>query len=203
MTSSKYFDSLRSSSAAKKTQAQAGPPCAWKGCDKSGEHKAPAGRGREGQYLLFCADHVREYNASYNYFLGMSDEQVAKFQQDAVTGHRPTWKTGMGEGSRGATKPTAADLKRGRVNDAHGFFAYRAKREAGTDSPRRYVKPLDRKALDKLHLPETATKDEIKARYKDLAKKFHPDLNQGDERSAESLREVIAAYNQLKASGLA
>lgn len=202
MTSSKYFDALRSSSASKKTQAAKGPPCAWKGCSEVGAHKAPAGRGREGQYLMFCADHVREYNASYNYFLGMSDEQVAKFQQDAITGHRPTWKTGMGDGLKSGATPSAADLKRARVNDAHGFFAYRAKREASSDAPRRYVKPLDRKALEKLHLPEQATKDEIKARYKDLVKKHHPDVNGGDERSAEALREIIAAYNHLKASGL-
>ncbi|MFM2423339.1 MAG: hypothetical protein RL291_1869 [Pseudomonadota bacterium] len=203
MTGSKYFDSIRSSSAAKKAKEAKGPPCAWKGCAEHGTHKAPAGRGREGQYLMFCADHVREYNANYNYFLGMSDEQVAKFQADAITGHRPTWKTGMaGASLKNGDAPSAEQLKRARVNDPHAFFAYRAKRDATAPESRRYVKPLDRKALEKLHLAETASKEEIKARYKDLVKKHHPDVNGGDARSAEALREIIAAYNQLKSSGL-
>ena len=52
------------------------------------------GRLREGQYFCFCLDHVREYNATYNYFNGMSDEAVLRYQKDALTGHRPTWKMG-------------------------------------------------------------------------------------------------------------
>lgn len=205
--SSKYFDNLRSSTLSKKAAAAAGPTCAWKGCEETGAHKAPAGQGREGQYLMFCVDHVREYNASYNYFVGMSDEQVARFQKDNLTGHRPTWKTGTTAGPASGNKmrgptPTPDQLKQARVNDAHGFFSFRAKREADSAEPRRYIRPLDRKALEVLHLTDAATKEQIKARYKDLVKKHHPDLNGGDERSAEALREIIQAHNQLKASKL-
>ena len=59
------------------------------------------GRGQEGRYYLFCLDHVRQFNASYNYFDGWSNAEVEAFQKDAVIGHRPTWKAGSaGEGPK-------------------------------------------------------------------------------------------------------
>ena len=62
----------------------------------------PKGRGQEGRYFQFCLEHVREYNASYNYFAGMTDAAVAAYQKDAVIGHRPTWAMGV----NGAVRPS-------------------------------------------------------------------------------------------------
>src|SRR3954451_18700028 len=69
--------------------------CQWPGCACEGTHRAPKGRPRENEYWRFCLAHVREYNQSYNYFAGMSDDAVARYQKDSITGHRPTWKIGM------------------------------------------------------------------------------------------------------------
>src|SRR5204862_4989038 len=71
------------------------PVCQWPGCAGEATHRAPKGRLREREYWRFCLAHVREYNHSYNYFAGMSDDAVARYQKDAVTGHRPTWKMGV------------------------------------------------------------------------------------------------------------
>ena len=60
-----------------------------------GEFRAPMGRLREGQYFCFCLDHVREYNATYNYFDGMTDDAVARWMKDDTIGHRPTWAMGV------------------------------------------------------------------------------------------------------------
>lgn len=212
---SKYFDSIRVSTgrtrsgAKHKTAAKPdGPPCQWKGCDRPGSHRAPKGRGRDGEYFVFCVEHVRSYNANYNYFNGMSDGEVAKFQKDSITGHRPTWKMGDGSSATaGATSKarahTAGDWDAyDRMQDPHGFFAWRAKqarKEAQT--PRKQVKPLELKALNALHLEAEASKDDIKTRFKELAKRHHPDTNGGDKRSEEKLREVIQAYNYLKRAG--
>ena len=72
---SKYFDMIRIKSGAREEVPvePEHPTCQWKGCDKPGHHRAPKGRGREGEFYLFCQDHVRQFNASYNYFDGMSD----------------------------------------------------------------------------------------------------------------------------------
>src|SRR4051812_12999575 len=73
--------------------------CEWPGCAIAGTHRAPKGRMREREYWRFCLEHVREYNQSYNYFAGMSDDAVLAYQKDAVTGHRPTWKMGLNGGA--------------------------------------------------------------------------------------------------------
>ena len=57
------------------------PGCDWPGCRAASAHRAPKGRLREGEYWRFCLDHVREYNASYNFFAGMSDDAVARYQK--------------------------------------------------------------------------------------------------------------------------
>ena len=74
-------------------------------------------------------------------------------------------------------------------------------REAPPET-RRQLRPLEKKALTTLDLPETAAKPEIKTRFKELVKRHHPDANGGDTRSEERLREIIQAYNYLKQAGL-
>ena len=114
---SKYFDSIRvapkrerEEEASKKRH----PMCQWKGCGRPAPHRAPKGRGKDGEYFAFCIDHVRAYNASYNYFDGMSDSEVTDFQKDAMTGHRPTWKVGANSWAHG-TREARAGLPGGRL----------------------------------------------------------------------------------------
>ena len=204
---SKYFDGIRIKSGSGKAAAPKVDPCQWKDCDKAGAHKAPMGRGHEGKFYLFCVDHVRQYNASYNYFTGMSDDQVQDYQKDAMTGHRPTWKSGANAWAHGtktgARTAEPSGLKDIKSNDPHAFFNWRSKRtDEDPDKPNRYLKPMDRKALEKMHLPQTATKKDIKDKFKELVKLHHPDANGGDRRSEDTLREIIQAYNHLKASGM-
>lgn len=205
---SKYFDMIRASRARAGEQRteRTGPRCQWNGCEHKGDFRAPKGRGREGEFLLFCEEHVREYNANYNYFDGMSDREVADFQKDALTGHRPTWQVGANSWAHGKRQGrTAAEEERfsqGRA-DAQRFRAWRAKqaREAPPET-RRKLKPLEKKALSTLELKEGTSREEIKTRFKELVKRHHPDLNGGDRGSEDKLREIISAYNYLKQAGL-
>src|SRR6516164_5969582 len=85
------------------------PSCEWPGCAHAATHRAPKGRTQEREYWRFCLDHVREYNHSYNFFAGMSDDAVARYQKDALTGHLPTWRIGMvGGGPRVKARPGRA-----------------------------------------------------------------------------------------------
>src|SRR5215469_4939983 len=84
------------------------PPCQWPRCDAPATHRAPKGRLRANEYWQFCLEHVREYNNSYNFFAGMSDDAVAKYQKEAMTGHRPTWKMGS-VGGVGGKRAAARD----------------------------------------------------------------------------------------------
>jgi hypothetical protein len=195
---SKYFDSIRVKPANAEA-ARTGPACQWKGCQAIGLHRAPMGRGREGRYYLFCLDHVRQFNASYNYFQGWSTAEVEAFQKDAVIGHRPTWKTGPHQGGEDRARGPA--FKMGHAwgfTDPHGFFPWRGRSEA---PPSRRLRPLERRSLETLDLGEGADRQQIKARFKELVKRHHPDANGGDRSSEERLREIIAAYNYLKSVG--
>lgn len=43
-----------------------------------------------------------------------------------------------------------------------------------------------------------ASDEEIKRAYRNLAKKYHPDLNPGDKEAARKMQEINAAYEQIK-----
>ncbi|MBX3578690.1 MAG: DnaJ domain-containing protein [Rhizobiaceae bacterium] len=177
------------------------PACQWDGCTGAGTHRAPVGRLREGEYFRFCFDHVREYNKSFNYFSGLKDTEIARFQKEALTGHRPTWK--MGTGGEGGASADFAQVRSGRagyynrLRDPYNLFG------GSTHTPReRKAKPLEAKALETLGLDTKATGAMIKARYKELVKRHHPDANGGDRGSEDRFRDVLQAYRVLKQAGL-
>jgi len=197
---SRLFDSIRVKPAQKSAPAAARQaPCDYPGCAAAGEFRAPQGRDREGQFFCFCLDHVREYNASYNYFNGMSAEDVAVYQRDALTGHRPTWTMGSNRAAKGFREDGDDAAK---VTDPLGMF-----RASGTVAreavkrPRVGVAAL--KALDQLGLDDSADQGAVKARYKELVKRLHPDANGGDRSNEDRLRDIIRAYNYLKSIKLA
>jgi hypothetical protein len=184
------------------------PPCDWPGCTEAATHRAPKGRAREREYWRFCLDHVREYNQSYNFFEGMSDEAVARYQKDAITGHRPTWKIGtMGGGRAARFNPKRFFESYGTADDPFGVFRElggppRAGFQARKAEPQgRSVRNAERKAFHSLGLEIDAVRDDIKARFKELVKRHHPDANGGDRGSEDKLREIIQAYNYLKSAG--
>ena len=192
---SHHFDRIRSKSAGKSGKAAAVPsttPCDHPGCTNAGDYRAPQGRDREGQYFCFCIDHVREYNATYDYFSGMSDDAVQKYQKEALVGHRPTWNMGVNRAAGEASSPD--DLH----PDSLGIFRARA-RQGHPASPRRaHYSIATTKALTTMGLDETADAAAVKARYKQLVKQLHPDANGGDRSNEDKLRDIIRAYNFLK-----
>jgi DnaJ-class molecular chaperone len=129
---------------------------------------------------------------------------VARFQKEAMTGHRPTWKMGV-NGASTRSSPDMAQMRSGRagyynrMRDPFDLFK-------GPKDPReareRKAKPLEAKALETLGLDTKATGKDIKARYKELVKRHHPDANGGDRGSEDRFRDVLQAYRVLKQAGL-
>jgi hypothetical protein len=192
---SRIFDRIR----VKPEQKQASRPeqarCDRPGCEEAGEFRAPMGRLREGQYFCFCLDHVREYNATYNYFNGMSAEDVAVYQREAIVGHRPTWSMGVKRGDKNF-REEGDDPSR--MGDAFGTVRARSRRSSCVKPTRPAYGVAALKALEQLGLDDTADAASIKARFKELVKRLHPDANSGDRTNEDRLREIIRAYHYLK-----
>lgn len=194
---SPLFDRIRVKPAKDRRAKVDAPACEWAGCAEKGTHRAPKGRNRENEYWRFCLNHVREYNQSYNFFAGMSDDAVMAYQKDALTGHRPTWKVGTGKGGMRPDSHTFATN-----GDPFGLFSegMRAEQQSRAETTRP-VRNAERKALDTLGLEISATPQQVKARFKELVKRHHPDANGGDRSTEDRLIEVIQSYNYLKSVG--
>jgi DnaJ domain len=201
---SKFFDRLRVKPDANRLLRDSFPACERPGCKEPGLYPAPKGRGMEGQYHRFCLDHVREYNKSYNYFVGLPDEVVINYQKEDIIGHRPTWSIGANAWARNRRprkgEPPGGFPHRFTAQDPLGLFP---ESDAEAGRPSRQLKRAERKCLRQLNLEDNATKADIKARFKELVKRLHPDHNKGDRGSEDKLREVIQAYNYLRQAGLA
>jgi len=194
---SKYFDRIRIRPDTAEATPQEAPRCEWAGCAQPGGYRAPKGRHREGQYHNYCLDHVREYNKSYNYFAGMPDDDVIAYQRSASIGHRPTWNMGVGK-TGGKPPPDWSET----IVDPFGFFnGGPARRETEEPRPQRTLSNFARKSFDALDLEGHEPGHEIKARYKELVKRLHPDANGGDRSLEDRLREIIQAYHYLKSAG--
>ena len=200
--SSKFFDSIRIKPKKLNAKQQAlaresSAMCEWPDCKNKGPHRAPKGRTHDKEYWHFCLNHVREYNQSYNFFQGMNADAVARYQKDALTGHRPTWKVGTG---KGGMRPDSHTF--GTNGDPFGLFSegMRAEQQSREETTRP-VRNAERKALDTLGLEISATPQQVKARFKELVKRHHPDANGGDRSTEDRLIAVIQSYNYLKSVG--
>ncbi len=192
---SPLFDRIRVKPTARTAEKpNAKTPCSHPGCGEEGIFRAPKGREREGEYFTFCKDHVREYNATYDYFRGMDDASMAKFRQADAIGHRPTWKLGARAASSHVDETVFAEARAARRRGLRG--------KAPQTEPPPHYNALAMKALITLELDGQATQAKIKARYKDLVKRHHPDANGGDRSSEGKLREIIQAYKYLRANKL-
>ena len=166
---SKFFDGIKIS---KKQEApNRENNCQWEDCEMPAVHKAPKGRGLEGQYYNFCLKHVREYNKNYNYFEGMNQTDLSKFQKEAMLGDRPTWKLGVDNkdqlGSFSAEE-ILKKLKANRVGDNQNDEKLNL-----NNQKRQKIGNAAKKALYVLGLDNASSSDEIKNRYKLLVKKHH------------------------------
>jgi curved DNA-binding protein CbpA len=196
------FDRIRVKPGADRRVRTDAPACEWPGCAAAAAHRAPKGRGRERDYWHFCIDHVREYNQAYNFFEGMSDDAVAQYQKDALTGHRPTWRLGVnakGAGNESASPDIGAAADPFSVfSELNGARRWRPQAEQAVAHETRMVFNAERKALRVMGLDAEATNEQVKVRFKMLVKQHHPDANGGDRSSEDRLREIIQAYNYLK-----
>ncbi|AKR57194.1 molecular chaperone DnaJ [Youhaiella tibetensis] len=207
---SKLFDAIRIRPRHQEEPKVEAPPCAWEGCDQAGLYRAPKGHRAEGEYHHFCLEHVRHYNIAFNFFSGMSQDDVEAYvSRTTQTDGRPTWgmgaKPGPGAQPNRPGKGSKTYARGERFHDPFHVFAryqrYQNKSAGPKTERKRPLGELDRRAFEALGLEGVAKSDEIKKAYKALVKIHHPDANGGDRSSEDRLRAIIVAYTHLKNTG--
>ncbi|MDX1738183.1 MAG: J domain-containing protein, partial [Alphaproteobacteria bacterium] len=184
--------------------------CDHPGCQEAGDYKAPKSTSRLRDYFWFCLDHVRAYNAGWNYCEGMKQDDIDNMVKSDVCWGRPTWPLGQ-NGNR--TKETTEDgeLKpkrgfSGRIYDPFEVYEQAVPPHAsgknkgqGGFNDGTYSHP-EMESFKILGFDRPANEDEVKQRYKQLAKDLHPDLNKDNPKAVERLKDVNQAYSVLKKS---
>lgn len=168
--------------------------CAVPGCEGPGEYRAPltaSGFDGPGRWRWLCLDHVRAHNAAYNYFEGMSPEQISAAQTPYAGWERAT----RAFATVGDPGPAWSDFK-------DPLDAIAARLRPGTARPPSTSRfsAEERHALGVLGLDEQADRHALRKRYSQLVRRFHPDKNGGDRRFEKQLRQVIEAYQKLRRS---
>jgi len=163
--------------------------CEMPGCCNAGEYRAPKSRTNLRAYFWFCLDHVRAYNAQWDFYKGMSPGEI-EAQLRADTGwQRPTWVLGRLGGGAAAEEELFHDRL-----DILGAAGMRSQRAAGPVVPAELRQPLST-----LGLGWPTSLDDVKARYKELAKIHHPDANGGDKAAEERLKTINLDYAAVRA----
>jgi hypothetical protein len=179
--------------------------CDHSDCLSVATARAPKSRNMPGQFYNFCQQHAAEYNKSWNFFAGMSEEAIAQAQAERITGERPTWSFKASNRSREAAAKAQGPMG---WNDPFSLFGMGRADRSGVEQPPqrpdgRVLGKLERNALADLDLPDTAEKAQIRVRYTELVKKCHPDTNGGDSGAVHKLQRVLKAWKTLKKAGLA
>lgn len=171
----------------KKTSLHA---CDIAGCAEPGEFRAPKDRTLT-DYYKFCKAHVSDYNRAWNYFDGMSDADVQSHMYESLFGHRPTWKYAAHVDLEEELLRKASGFRAAGEDDKKEQNQEERARKIATDTP-------EGEALEIMDLSPPITLDGIKARYKELAKQYHPDRNPNNPEAEEKLKDINMAYTVLR-----
>ncbi|MFM5930447.1 MAG: J domain-containing protein [Novosphingobium sp.] len=174
--------------------------CDWRGCDLPGEFRAPGARPSgfdgPGDYRWYCLEHIREFNASYDAFAGMTAEEIWQAQSPIAGWDRETRAFNPTAGIDAA--PRWADF-----SDPLEAISGRARaRRPKQRLDGRAVTPEERQAFDTLELDINADRKALRGRYSELARRFHPDRNGGDRAMEKRLQAVVEAYQLLRKSAI-
>jgi hypothetical protein len=154
--------------------------CMAEGCLAAGEYRAPKARDRLNEYYWFCLDHVRLYNATWDYCKGLDPNAIERELRMDATWRRPSWPLGLGMD----------------IHDPLGLLGGEQQRRS--QERRMPSASPEARALAVLELPVGSSFEEVRRRYKTLAKQLHPDANGGDRAAEDRLKVVNQAYSTLK-----
>ena len=160
-------------------------------CNGEGEYRAPKSRVMLNKYFYFCLDHIKEYNKSWDFYKGMSVEQIENSMRSDTFWDRPSWplknsfKNIFDEFNEYVEDFVKNDDDK--INDT--YFKNKLLDESLTKEEAKALKELD------LKIPISLEK--IKKNYKKLVKIFHPDVNGNNKDAEEKFKQINESYKLL------
>lgn len=171
-------------------------------CSLPAETRAPKSPQEMSEYFWFCPKHAREHNKNWNFFANMSDDEAKAFRESQRYGGRPTWQ--MSKNARASAAARAGMGDDAVIDDNLGVFAQSPQAKPGMEGVYREGRKLTKlqvQAFKTMNLQPNAAEADIRKRYAELVKRFHPDSNAGDRGAEEQLQAVIKAHQILKKAG--
>ena len=162
--------------------------CDWKNCNNLGSYKAPIERDNSKKFRYLCLEHVKEFNKNWNYFRGMTDNEVYKFIKSDITWHKPTQSFGSSD-----------NFFKVLWNNTLKDDDYIGNKSQKFENIKKFrFDENDLKAFNILGLNVGLKWEKVQVKFKKLVKKFHPDMNAGNKKYEDKLKVITLAYTQLK-----
>ena len=158
-------------------------------CNEKGEFRAPKSRILLNEYYFFCLNHIKEYNKSWDFYKGLSVNEIETSMREDIIWNRPSWPL---KGSPHKVMEQITNLFNNDINDLN----------IGENNNKYFKNKLfdenltieENKALSALNLDLPITLEKIKKNYKKLVKIFHPDVNGNNKKAEEKFKEINKSY---------
>ncbi len=179
--------------------------CDRAGCQSPGLFRAPRSKADLFDYMWLCEDHIREHNRAWNYYEGWTEAEVDAQMRRDMRWDRPTWRM-SGANAGGAAHVDGRAWAREGLNDPFEALGDNATinrgggAKQGAPSRARLLPKNERSALDILGMGPETRRAELRRRFRQLVQDLHPDRNGGKRGGEKRLRDVLWAWDQLKAS---
>ena len=163
--------------------------CEHPGCPEAGLFRAPRDRSLR-EFHWFCLAHVRAYNAAWDYYKGMNPHEIEQALRSDSSWQRPSWPLGR-LGGAGRFDPEL-------LRDPFSVLGQEAPTPRRRPREENQAPPELRAALELLGLTWPLDQVDLRGRYKELAKRHHPDATGGDRAAEDKLKDINRAYSLLK-----
>ncbi len=161
-------------------------------CNEIGNYKAPKSRIKLNEYYFFCLKHIKEYNKSWDFYKGLSVDQIEFSMRKDSVWDRPSWPF-KGNPTKIIDQVNEfigndSDINQKKYNYDQ-FYSNKLIKDSLSNEENKALNVLE------LKLPLNLTK--IKKKYKKLVKIFHPDVNDNNKEAEDKFKEINESYKIL------